>query len=181
MRTVLLPRCIHPRGAGRHYLLASQNLCNYSIAALNYDKFASRENIMMNSNKKTNKYVMVIICITFTLSMFYLSTKAVIYILNKRDVEGFAESILERSVLFMEQIEFVESKSKSVNESAVCTKEHIKKLREILWPQRFIKDIAYANQGTLLCTALWGDDLAPEKLNNNYNSVKYGKGFGCLM
>lgn len=50
---------------------------------------------------------MVIICITFTLSMFYLSTKAVIYILNKRDVEGFAESILERSVLLMEQIEFV--------------------------------------------------------------------------
>jgi hypothetical protein len=58
--------------------------------------------------------------------MFYLSTKAVIYILNKRDVEGFAESILERSVLLMEQIEFVESKSKSVNESAACTKEHIK-------------------------------------------------------
>ena len=135
---------------------------------------------MMNSNKKTNKYVMVIICITFTLSMFYLSTKAVIYILNKRDVEGFAESILERSVLLMEQIEFVESKSKSVNESAACTKEHIKKLREILWPQRFIKDIAYANQDTLLCTALWGDDLAPEKLNNNYNSVKYGKGFWLL-
>ncbi|HHZ8009904.1 TPA: EAL domain-containing protein [Klebsiella pneumoniae] len=135
---------------------------------------------MMNSNKKTNKYVMVIICITFTLSMFYLSTKAVIYILNKRDVEGFAESILERSVLLMEQIEFVESKSKSVNESAACTKEHIKKLREILWPQRFIKDIAYANQDTLLCTALWGDDLAPEKLNNNYNSVKYGNGFWLL-
>ncbi|WP_316554360.1 EAL domain-containing protein [Klebsiella aerogenes] len=112
--------------------------------------------------------------------MFYLSTKAVIYILNKRDVEGFAESILERSVLLMEQIEFVESKSKSVNESAVCTKEHIKKLRKILWPQRFIKDIAYANQDTLLCTALWGDDLAPEKLNNNYNSVKYGNGFWLL-
>jgi sensor c-di-GMP phosphodiesterase-like protein len=64
---------------------------------------------------------------------------------QQRDVEGFAESILERSVLLMEQIEFVESKSKSVNESAACTKEHIKKLREILWPQRFIKDIAYAN------------------------------------
>lgn len=106
---------------------------------------------MMNSNKKTNKYVMVIICITFTLSMFYLSTKAVIYILNKRDVEGFAESILERSVLLMEQIEFVESKSKSVNESAACTKEHIKKLREILWPQRFIKDIAKIRSCVRLC------------------------------
>ena len=50
---------------------------------------------MMNSNKKTNKYVMVIICITFTLSMFYLSTKAVIYILNKRDVEGFVKWFTE--------------------------------------------------------------------------------------
>jgi hypothetical protein len=25
-----------------------------------------------------------------------------------------------------------------------------------------------------------GDDLAPEKLNNNYNSVKYGNGFWLL-
>ncbi|EPH1794151.1 hypothetical protein QC833_005157, partial [Klebsiella quasipneumoniae] len=108
---------------------------------------------MMHSNKKSNKYIKIIICITFSLSMFYLSTNAVIYTLNKKEVEDFSESILNGSILLMKQINFAISKSNNINESATCSKEYINKLREILWPQRFIKDIGYINKDMLLCTA----------------------------
>ena len=135
---------------------------------------------MMHSNKKPNKYIMIIICITFSLSMFYIATNAVVYTLNKKKVEDFSESILNKSILLMKEINFAISKSNNINESATCSKEHINKLREILWPQRFIKDIAYINKDMLLCTALWGDDVPPEKLSNNYKSVEHGKGLWLL-
>ncbi|HHI3485661.1 TPA: EAL domain-containing protein [Klebsiella quasipneumoniae] len=135
---------------------------------------------MMHSNKKPNKYIMIIICITFSLSMFYIATNAVVYTLNKKKVEDFSESILNKSILLMKEINFAISKSNNINESATCSKEHINKLREILWPQKFIKDIAYINKDMLLCTALWGDDVPPEKLSNNYKSVEHGKGLWLL-
>lgn len=135
---------------------------------------------MMHSNKKPNKYIMIIICITFSLSMFYIATNAVVYTLNKKKVEDFSESILNKSILLMKEINFAISKSNNINESATCSKEHINKLREILWPQIFIKDIAYINKDMLLCTALWGDDVPPEKLSNNYKSVEHGKGLWLL-